>query len=154
MKMFHASTTGSKKVAALSLALALILASISVINAVAAPPADPDPSVQVFDHQVRELNADKVWLSNFKSHPEDMTAINSAKEQQWLSRYAFALTQADAIVAGQGVTVTTNPSMEEQEVTRLNRVDQSAEQNLATWLHEIHGLQQKLTGETPETDNS
>jgi hypothetical protein len=127
---FHASTSGGKKVMAVSLILTLVLASISVISAFAAP-TPKSSSAQAFGSQLRELDTDRTWFNSVRSQPSNFISTSDpTKAQQYLAQYAFALGQAEAVVKNGGATTTNN---------------QSAQQNLATWLHVMHGLQDKLS---------
>jgi hypothetical protein len=126
---FHASTAGGQKVLTVSLVLALVLASVSIVGALAAPTLR-GPLERGFGDQLRELNAARDWYNRVRSQPSNFISTSDpAKAQQYLGEYASALAQADAIVSSGGTATTSN---------------RSAKQNLSSWLHVMRGLRDKL----------
>ncbi len=158
IKGFHASTSGGKKVVAVSLILALVLASISVIAAFAAP----TKSKSAFGSQLRELDFDRAWFNSARLNAANfVNTSDPGRAQQYLSQYAFALNQADAIVAGRGANTTNNNnngnnSSSSNSSNTNNTNFGSAQGDLAQWLHMMRGLQGKLAsiGFTASVSNS
>ncbi len=124
----HASTSGSKKVIAVSIILAIVLAIISAIGVFAAPTqigvfAAPTQK-STFGEQISQLNFARAWFNSARLNAANFVHTSDpAKAQQYLSQYAFALRQADAVVSGHGTSG-----------------------DLAKWLRVMHGLRQKLIG--------
>ncbi len=105
--------------------------------------------------QFSELEADRAWLNNFKSKPANFVSTSDpTKIQQWISQYEFALTQADAIVAGRGTNVAKNSSGSSVNSNSNNTQFGSAKGDLAQWLHMMRDLQVKLTSGVNGTSSS
>ncbi len=166
-----------KKMFAISLVVALVLAAVSAIAASAAPsPTANAAATKVFGHQLRELDFDRAWLAKFMANRNNFVNVKDPNQQrQWIKQYEFALAQADAIVAGRNPTATTNQSngtssssnnngnsssnsnsSSSTNSTNLSNLSQSQtrvmQQNLSGWLHEMRELQEKLTGDSPDTN--
>src|SRR5512138_3232612 len=143
---FHASTAGGKKVIAVSLVIALVLASISIIGAFAAPTSKDSPSA--FGNQLRELNFDRAWFNSARSDATNFVRTSDpTRAQQYLAQYAFALNQADAIVAGRGTNTANNNNNNNGNSSSNNTNNTnfgSPKGDLAGWLHTMRGLQGKL----------
>lgn len=146
---FHASTPGSKKVVAVSVIIALVLAAISAIAALAAPTPK-----SAFGSQISELNFARAWYNSARLNAANFVRTSDpAKAQQYLSQYAFALRQADALVAGRGVNTSNNNNNNGQSnnsgssnnSNNNGSNNQSAQMSLADWLHMMRGLRDKLT---------
>ncbi len=103
---------------------------------------------KVWGKQFRDLEAARTWYNNFRSNSKNFThSSDPAKTQLWLSQYAFALRQADAIIAGRGMSTTKNQSSTQtSNGASVNRTT-SAHQDLAGWLHMMRELREKLTGD-------
>ncbi len=102
---FHASPTGGKQAFAVSLIMALVLASFSVVSAFAAPPTPPPPTnnnnslQKIWGNQFSDLVSARDWFNNFKAHPERLkNSSDQARMQRYLAEYAFALGRAEAII--------------------------------------------------------
>ncbi len=159
-----------KKMFAISLVVALVLAAVSAIAASATPPPPTAnaAATKVFGHQLRELDFDRAWLTKFMANRNNFVNVKDPNQQrQWIKQYEFALVQADAIVAGRNVTATSSSSnnngssssssnsSSSTNSTSLSNLSQSQtrvmQQNLSGWLHEMAELQEKLTGDnSPE----
>lgn len=131
-----------------STVLAVVLATASVTSAFAASATTTDGTSRslsvVWGSQFRDLQSDRVFYNNFKSHREEINRSASAAEiQQYLSRYAFALQQAESIVLhgtpGSTLTVKINSRFERSR---------TAQQDLAAFLHMMRGLREKLEADS------
>ena len=172
-------TRSGKSVFAVSIIVALILASLSAMSVFAAPPNPSNPTgnslSNTWGNQWRDLQFAQAWYNNYRSQPGQNSNSHDSKIQQWLERYAFALRQASAIVRG-GVnangqannstsstssqssssssSTTTSGQSNNSNGQSLNQGgnNQSAQQQLAFWLHMMRGLRDKiLTGDTNNT---
>ncbi len=146
MKSLH-TLTGGKKVFAVSVVMALILASLSAFSAFAAPAptSASEISEQIFGNQLRELNLDRVWFNDFKAnHSNFVNPSEPNKLQQYLDQYGIALGKAEAIVKSRGTVVITSKSTNAQ-VNTLTQLDQTNQQDLAVWLHMLRDLRMKLS---------
>ncbi len=150
-----------KRMFAISLVVALVLAAVSAIAASAAPsPTANAAATKVFGHQLRELDFDQAWLAKFKANRNNFVSVKDPNQQrQWIKQYEFALVQADAIVAGRSTTTTNQSNSANSSSTNntnLSNLNQSQtrvmQQNLTGWLHEMRELQEKLTGDSPDTN--
>ena len=129
-----------------STVLAVGLATTSATSAFAAPATPPNITnynlVTAWGGQFRDLQADRVFYDNFKSHHEEINSSSSQAEiQQYLSRYAFALKQAESIVLSGSPSSTLTVRIN----SRFER-SRTAQRDLATWLHMMRGLREKLGG--------
>jgi hypothetical protein len=124
--------------AVLAVALATISAT-SVFAATATTPMNRDLAT-LWGSQFRDLQADRTIYNNIKSHPAEIkNASKPAEVQQYLDQYAFALKQAEAIVL--------HGSPSGSAIVKVNnRFEDSltAQQELATYLHMMRGLREKL----------
>ena len=134
------------KIAIFSTVLAVILATVSATSVFAASATAPNLAnhnlAAIWGSQFRELQADRAIYNNFKSHAAEIrNSSKPAEAQQYLAQYAFALSQAEAIVR-QGSPSSTSA------VKVNNRYERSltAQQELAMYLHMIRGLRAKLGG--------
>jgi hypothetical protein len=94
--------------------------------------------IKAWGPQLRELQANRTFYDNIRSHPAELSSSNSSSQnQQYLDQYAFALKQAEAIVRS-GISRST------MTVNRRNEKSVTAQQVLATYLHMIRGLRTKL----------
>jgi len=147
---FHASTIGGKRIFAVSIIVALILASVSAMGVFAAP-------TKISGGQLRELGAAMRWYNNFRSQPGRFnSASDQAKLQQYLDQYAFALRQAQALLVnggsnsnGQGNNSNGNNASGQGgnssgQGSNQNGRNQSAEQQMATYLSMMRGLRDKI----------
>jgi len=110
---------------------------------------------KVWGNQFRELQAATVWYNNFRTRPGSMRNSNQqAKLQQYLDRYAFALSQASAIVingslnsngqsSNNNATGQTNNGSNGQNTTSSWG---SSQQQLAMYLSMMRGIREKITG--------
>ncbi len=117
-----------KKMFAISLVAALTLAAVSAFSVFAAP-APGGVGSKTFESQLRAVEAARAWYNSFISnHKELMSAMKKEpnRTQYWLSQYALALSQAEAIVG-------------------RNTVATNEQQKLAGWLRTMHELQGRLT---------
>lgn len=131
-----------KKMFVVSTIMAVIVASLSAFSVFAAP---AKTSAKIFGSQLSELNADRAFYNHFKANPKNFVNVSDPlKLQQYLARYAFALAQADAVVKGRGTIVATSKSTNAQ-VNAINNMDQTAEQNLAMWLHVMRDLRVRIS---------
>ncbi len=134
---------GGKKMFVVSIITALIAASLSAFSVFAAP-STTSASARIFGNQLSELNADRAFLNNFKAnHNNFANASDPLKLQRYIARYDFALIQADAVVKGRGTVLITSKSTNAQ-VNTIDNMDQTAQQNLAIWLHEMRDLRVKM----------
>ncbi len=134
-----------------SLIMALVLASVSAFSVFAAP-STKSSSSRIFGAQLRDLNNDRVWLSNFKADRNNfVNAAKPLKLQQYLNQFASDLAQASAIVASRGTVVATSQSTNAQ-VNSINNLDNSTEAKLAALLHDMRELREKLTSDTHGMD--
>ena len=124
--------------------LALALAVLSTTSVLAAPANASSTarynSERIWGNQFRDLRTDRAIYNNYKSHPgEFKSSSKPAEVQQYLDQYAFALKQAEAIILHGSPSSTA-------DVKTNNRYEKSltAQQELATYLHMIRGLQLKL----------
>jgi len=129
-----------------STVLAVVLATASATSVFAASATAPNLAnhnlAAIWGSQFRELQADRAIYDNFKSHAAEIrNSSKPAETQQYLAQYAFALSQAEAIVR-QGSPSSTSA------VKVNNRFEKSrtAQQDLATFLHMMRGLRVKLGG--------
>jgi hypothetical protein len=150
MKSMH-TLTGGKKVFAVSVIVAVLLASLSAFSVFAAPatPAAPanasEAAERIFGNQASELSLDRTWFDNFKAdHSNFVNVSKPNKLQQYLDQYAIALGNAEAIVKSRGTAVITGKSTNEQ-VNTLTRLDQTDQQDLAIWLHLMRDLRVKVS---------
>ncbi len=153
---FRASISGGKKAIAISLAVALVLAAISVVGAFAAP-SPKSGAARVFGNQLRELDFDRAWFNSARLDGANFVRTSDpARAQQYLSQYAFALRQADAIVASHGTNTTSSNTGSSSSNNTNSTNFGSAQGDLASWLHMMHGLQEKLAniGFTANVSNS
>ena len=132
------------RIAVLSTVLAAILTAMSASSVFAASATTSTVTIRdlgkVWGGQFRELQADRAVFDKIKSHPAEIkNASKPAEIQQYLDQYAFALSQGEAIV------LHGSPSAA-ADVKVNNRFERSltAQQELATYLHMIRGLREKL----------
>ena len=129
-----------------STVLAVVLATASATSVFAASATAPNLANHnlaiVWGNQFRELQADRTFYNDFKSHREEINSSSSPAEiQQYLNQFAFALGQAEAIVLHGSPSSTSTVKIN-------NRFERSrtAQQDLATFLHMMRGLREKLGG--------
>lgn len=132
------------KIVVFSTVLAVILATASATSVFAASATAPNFSTHnlavVWGNQYRELQTDRTFYNEFKSHREEINSSSSAAEiQQYLNQFAFALGQAQAIVLHGTPSSTSTVKIN----SRFER-SRTAEQDLATFLHMMRGLREKL----------
>ncbi len=110
---------------------------------------------KVWGNQFRELQAATVWYNNFRTQPGRMRNANQqAKLQQYLDRYAFALSQASAIVIN-GSLNSNGQSSNNNATGRTNNGSNgqnatsgwgSSQQQLAMYLSMMRGIREKIAG--------
>ena len=132
------------KLVVFSTVLAVVLATTSATSAFAASATASNLTnhnlATIWGSQFRELQADRAIYSNFKSKGGEINNSSTPAEiQQYLNQYAFALSQAEAIVLHGSPSSNANLLVNNQYARRL-----SARQELATYLHMIRGLRAKL----------
>lgn len=139
-KMFFLS-----KSAMAATALALALAVLSTTSVLAAPATASktasNNAEQIWGNQFRELQTDRVIFDKIKSHPSEFgKSSKPSKFQHLLDQYAFALSQAEAIMLHGSPSSTA-------DVKVNNRFEKSltSQQELATYLHMIRGIQLKFS---------
>ena len=132
------------KITVFSTVLAAILAAMSASSVFAAPATASTATnrdvAMIWGVQFRDLQAERVFYDHIKLHPADIkNASKPAEVQQYLGQYAFALTQAEAIVLHSSPSGTANVKVN-------NRFEKSltAQQELAMYLHMLRGLREKL----------
>lgn len=173
---FHASTTGGKKLFAVVLIMALLLAAIPAVSVFAAPGQPPTPggngSNAVSASQFRELQQAQTWYSNFRSQPGQFS--NNAKISQYLDQYAFALRMANAVLVGgantngqsnnannQGNSSNGQNNSSSNQGTNSNGQGNNpgqgfgnSQQQMGAWLHMMRGLREKIAAEGGSGVNS
>ncbi len=208
-----ASFAGRKKLVAVSVIAALILALVSVFGVFAASSTKTNPTpaagkTNIAKHDIHELDFDRAWLTKFLAdHRNSLTS----KQRQYVKVYEFALAQASRLVmvgnaAGVPVTggtsssgtsssssssssssatstptatpttgssssssttptaVVPNTGSSSSSSSSSTSVSNNAgasnmstrlrEQNLDGWFRLMRELQEKLTGDSPETTGS
>src|SRR5512138_1464626 len=163
---FNARTTGVKKIFAISMIMALLVASFAATSVFAAPVRQDsgggeDGSGGVTPNQVRELQQSQSWFNNFRTQPG---RGNSARVSQYLDQYAFALGQANAILVG---GVSSNAQSQDnnnandqgnnstgQSTNAQSGNNFSAQQNMGMWLKMMRGLRQKIATEGKQDANN
>ncbi len=131
-----------KKMFIVSSIMALVVASLSAFSVFAAPAST---SEHIFGQQFRELQSDRNFYDHFIADSKNFVNASSPNQlQQDLARYAFALKSAEAIIAGRGTAVVTSKSTNSQ-TNAINNMDQTAQQNLAMWLHMMRDLRVKIS---------
>ena len=129
-----------------STVLAAALATTSATSVFAASATTPNlvnhNFAVIWGGQFRELQADRTIYNNFKSHRETINGSSTlSQDQQYLNQFAFALSQAEAIVLHGSPSSTSTVKVN-------NRYERSltAQQELAMYLHMIRGIREKLGG--------
>jgi hypothetical protein len=89
--------------------------------------------------QWRQLQAAQAWFNRFRTRPGQDR--NNEEISRYLDRYAFALQQANAIIAG-GVDNTNNQPNGNGQGSNLGWG--TPQQQLAQYLHMMRGLRQKI----------
>lgn len=165
---FNASTTGVQKIFAISMIMALLVASFAATSVFAAPVRQDggggeDGSGGVTPNQVRELQQSQAWFNNFRTKPG---RGNSARISQYLGQYAFALGQANAILVGGASSNAQGNNANSQgdnangqsNNTQTNNAQSgnnfSAQQNIGMWLKMMRGLRQKIAVEGNQSANN
>lgn len=118
-------------------ALAVIVTVFSTTNVLAAPTASQSTgttdSTAVSSHQTRELRTDMSIYNKDKSRATQLkSSSNRAEFQQYLNRFALALSKAEA-VAKSGSSSTNSLS-----------INKAPDREMASLLHLIRGLEDKI----------
>ena len=133
------------KITVFSIVLAVVLATTSTTSVFAASATAPNLTnhnlAAVWGSQYRELQADRAVYNNFKSHRGEINSSSTSAEiQQYLDQYAFALSHAEAIV------LHSSPASASKVTNQNENNENTVQQQLAMYLHMMHGLREKLGG--------
>jgi hypothetical protein len=132
------------RIAVFSTVVAVILATVSATSVFAASATTQTPAITVsqsaWGAQARELQTDRTFYSNLKSHPAALRNSNTpAQTQQYLNQFAFALKQAEAIILHGIPSANASVNVSSPYIRNL-----TAQQQLAMYLQMMRGLRTKL----------
>jgi hypothetical protein len=131
------------KIAVFSSVLAVVLATVSATSVFAASATFPRRAIHhlagIQGNQYRQLQADRIFYDRVKSRAAEISNSSTPAEiQQYLNQYAFALSQAEAIVRHTSSSSVSNVN------ARNKNSENTLQGQLAMYLHMMRGLRAKL----------
>jgi hypothetical protein len=133
------------KIIVLSTVLAVVLATTSATSVFAASATAPTINnhvlTKIWGNQIRDLQIDRSFYDNIKSHREEAGSSSTPAEfQQYLNQYGYALSQAEAIVLHDSSSLAASEKTDKDQ----NAKGRTVQQDLAVYLHMMRGLREKL----------
>ena len=131
-----------KKIFVISTIMAFIVASLSAFSvfAATASTSQTETRERIGGQQLKDLQVDRAFYDHFRTDRKNFVSPSNPHQlQQDLARYAFALKKAETIIAGRGNALVTSTSN-----NAFDNLDQTAQQNLAVYLHMMRDLRVKI----------